>query len=95
MAASALVVLQPRRGDGLAPQRVHQVRLEAVVFQQPGQPAPAERGLECHRRPPGGSPPVNRSTGSDPLTTFLLSCTVPSSVTTVTWDRLRATSMPT
>jgi len=31
-----LVVLQPRRGDRLAPQRVHQVRLEAVVLQQIG-----------------------------------------------------------
>jgi hypothetical protein len=29
-----LIVLQPRRGDGLAPQRVHQVRVEAVVLQQ-------------------------------------------------------------
>ena len=32
---------------------MHQVRLEAVVLQQPGQPAPAERGLERHRRPGG------------------------------------------
>jgi len=39
------VVLQPRRSDGLAPQRVHQERLEAVVLQQTDQPAPAERGL--------------------------------------------------
>jgi hypothetical protein len=45
-----LVVLQPRRGDRLAPQRVHHVRLEAVVLQELGQPAPAERGLERHRR---------------------------------------------
>jgi hypothetical protein len=30
---------------------VHQVRLEAVVLQQPVQPAKAERGLERHRRP--------------------------------------------
>ena len=45
-----LVVLQPRRGDGLAPQRVHQMRLEAVVLQQLSQPAPAEGGLERHRR---------------------------------------------
>jgi hypothetical protein len=30
---------------------MHQMRLEAVVLQQPGQPAPAERGLERHRRP--------------------------------------------
>jgi hypothetical protein len=29
---------------------VDQVRLEAVVLQQLGQPAPAERGLERHRR---------------------------------------------
>jgi hypothetical protein len=26
------------------------MRLEAVVLEQPGQPAPAERGLERHRR---------------------------------------------
>jgi hypothetical protein len=51
IAAPAFVVLQPRGGDRLAPQRVHQVRVEAVVFQQIGQPAPAERGLERHRRP--------------------------------------------
>jgi hypothetical protein len=36
-----------------APQRMHQVRLEGVVLQQLGQPAPAERGLECHRRSRG------------------------------------------
>ena len=30
-----LVVLQPRRGDRLALQRVDQVRLEAVAFEQP------------------------------------------------------------
>jgi hypothetical protein len=47
------VVLQPGRGDGLAPQRVHQVRVEAVVLQQLGQPAPAERGPGRHRRPGG------------------------------------------
>jgi hypothetical protein len=46
IAAPALVVLQPRRGDRLALQRVHQMRLEAVILQQPGQPSPAERGLE-------------------------------------------------
>jgi len=50
---AGLVVLQPRRGDRLAPQRVHQVRLEAVVLQELGQPAPAERGLERHRRARG------------------------------------------
>ncbi len=44
-------VLQPGRGDRLAPQRVHQVRVEAVILQQPDQPAPPERGLERHRRP--------------------------------------------
>ena len=31
-AASALVVLQPCKGDRLAPQRVHQVRVEPVVL---------------------------------------------------------------
>jgi hypothetical protein len=45
-----LVVLQPRRSDGLAPQRVHQVGLEPVVPRQPGQPLLAERCLERHRR---------------------------------------------
>jgi hypothetical protein len=44
-------LLQPGRGDRLAPRRVHQVRVEAVVLQQVGQPAPAERGLERHWRP--------------------------------------------
>jgi hypothetical protein len=29
-----LVVLQPRRGDRLAPRRVHQVRAEPVILQQ-------------------------------------------------------------
>src|SRR5512135_3174400 len=41
IAAPALVVLQPGRGDRLAPQRVHQVRIEAVVLQQLHQPAPS------------------------------------------------------
>jgi hypothetical protein len=48
-----LVVLQPGRGDRLALQRVHQVRVEAIVLQQLHQPPPAERGLErgrCARR---------------------------------------------
>ena len=30
---------------------MHQVRLEAVVLEQPEQPAPPERGPERHRRP--------------------------------------------
>jgi len=72
---------------------VHQVRLEAVVFQELGQPAPAGRGPDATGVPAGRSP-INRSIGSDPLTTFLFSCTVPSSVTTATWERLRCTSMP-
>jgi hypothetical protein len=46
----------PRGGDRLAPQRVHQVRVEAVVLQQIGQPAPAERGPGRHRRPRGQVP---------------------------------------
>jgi hypothetical protein len=50
IAASALVVLQPCRGDRLALQRVHQVRVEAVVLQESRQPSPAERGLECRGR---------------------------------------------
>ncbi len=45
--------LQPRRGDRLAPQRVHQVHIEAVILQELDEPAPAERGLERHRRPRG------------------------------------------
>jgi hypothetical protein len=52
MAAPALVVLQPGRGDRLAPQRVHEMRIEAVVLQQISQPALAERGP--------GSPPASR-----------------------------------
>jgi hypothetical protein len=44
-----LVVLQPRRRDRLALQRMDQVRLEAVILQQLHQPAPAERGLERRR----------------------------------------------
>ena len=46
-----LVVLQPGRGDRLALQRVHQVRVEAVVLEQLQQPPPAERGLERRGRP--------------------------------------------
>jgi hypothetical protein len=56
VAAPALVVLQPRGGDGLAAQRVHQVPVEAVILEQIGRPAPAERGLEGHRRPGGQIP---------------------------------------
>ena len=44
---------------------------------------------------PEGRSPISRRIGSEPLTTFLFSCTCPSSVTTATWDRLRCTSMPT
>jgi len=51
MAAPGLVVLQPGRGDRLAPQRVHHVRLQAVVLEQGSQPPPPVRGLERHRRP--------------------------------------------
>ena len=43
--------LQPRRGDRLALQRVHQVRVEAVILQQLQLPTPAERRLERRRRP--------------------------------------------
>src|ERR1039458_629273 len=50
IAAPALVVLQLRRGDRLAPQRVHQVRLETVIVQQLHQPAPAVSRLERRRR---------------------------------------------
>jgi len=44
------VVLQPGRGDRLALQRMHQVRVEAVVLQHLHQPPPAERRLERSRR---------------------------------------------
>jgi hypothetical protein len=37
----------------------------------------------------GGESPISRRNGSEPFTVFLFSCTVPSSVTTATWDRLR------
>src|SRR6266550_4248019 len=52
-AGSSSPASQPRPGDGLAPQRVHQVRLEAVVLQELGQPSPAECGLERHWCPWG------------------------------------------
>jgi hypothetical protein len=45
-----LVVLQPGRGDRLALQRVHQVRIETVAFEQLHQPPPAERRLKRSRR---------------------------------------------
>jgi hypothetical protein len=51
IAAPALVVRQPRGGDRRAPQRVHQVRAEAVALQRPGQPSRAERGPGRRRRP--------------------------------------------
>jgi hypothetical protein len=44
---------------------------------------------------PAGSPPISRSIGAEPFTTFRFSCTFPSSVTTATWDRSRCTSIPT
>ena len=44
------VVLQPGRGDRLALQRMHQVRVEAVVLEQPDQPPPTVSGLgRCGR----------------------------------------------
>ena len=45
-----LVVLQPRRGDRLAPRRVHQVRGEPIVLQHRHQPPRAERRLQRGRR---------------------------------------------
>jgi hypothetical protein len=44
------IVFQPRRRDRLAPARVRQVRLQLEVIKQLGQPGPAVRGLERHRR---------------------------------------------
>jgi hypothetical protein len=49
IAAPALVVLQPRRGDRLAPRGVHQVRVKPVILQQFHQPAGAVAGLERGR----------------------------------------------
>jgi hypothetical protein len=43
---------------------------------------------------PEGRSPISRRNSVDPLTTFLFSTTVPSSVTTATWERLRCTSIP-
>jgi hypothetical protein len=62
---------------------VHQVRLEAVVLEQPGQLAQPNAASNATGVPAGRSP-ISRSIGSEPFTTFLLSCTVPSSVTTAT-----------
>jgi hypothetical protein len=84
----------PLRGDRLAPQRVHQVRLEAVVLQQADQPAQPNAASNA-TGVPGGRSPISRSIGSEPFTTFLFSCTWPSPATTATWERLRCTSMPT
>jgi hypothetical protein len=65
IAAPALVVFQPRRGDRLAPQRVHHVRVEAVVLQRLGRMRP-----RTHRGSPEGRSPVSRRNGSEPFTTF-------------------------
>jgi hypothetical protein len=45
-----LVVLQPRGGDRLALQRVHQVRVEAVVLEQLQQPARSSEPIAGVRR---------------------------------------------
>lgn len=45
-----LVVLQPGRGDRLTLQGMRHVHLETMVLEQFNQPAPAEGGLERHRR---------------------------------------------
>ena len=75
-----LVVLQPRRGDRLAPQRVHQVRLEAVVLEQLRPASPSRTRPRTPPACPAGRSPISRSIGSEPFTTFRLSCTFPSSV---------------
>jgi len=49
IAAPALVVLQPGRGDRLAPQHMDQVRGEPVILQQFHQPAGPVRGLQRRR----------------------------------------------
>jgi len=94
IAAPALVVFQPRRGDRLAPRRVHQVRGEPVILQQLHQPAGAAGGLE-RGRVPGGKPPITFRIGSAPLGTFRFARTCPSWSITATCERLRCTSIPT
>jgi len=89
-----LIVLQPGRGDRLAPQRVHQVRVKPVVLQQPRQPpqpnaAPDAAGV------PGGRPPITFRIGSTPLGTLRFASTSPAASMTATWERLRCTSIPT
>jgi hypothetical protein len=89
-----LVVLQPRRGDRLALQRVHHVRLEAVAFeqlQQPPQPNAASNAVGV----PAGRPPITDKTGFTPFGTLRLASTSPPSLITATWERLRWTSIPT
>ncbi len=73
-----LVVLQPRRGDRLALQRVHQVRVEPVVLQQLHQPPPAERGLERRRACRRAGRRSRDRIGSTPLGTLRLASTSPS-----------------
>jgi hypothetical protein len=75
-------------------------RLEACQAAATVRVADGEPGMECqidfgYLGVPVGRSPISRSIGSDPFTTFLLTCTFPSSVTTATWERLRCTSMPT
>jgi hypothetical protein len=93
IAAPALVVLQPGRGDRLAPRRVHQVRGEPIGLQQFHQPAGAVSGLERGR----GA----RRQAADhlqdrlhPLGTFRFARTCPPWPITATWERLRCTSIP-
>jgi len=72
IAASALVVLQPFRGDGLALAAGGQVRIEAVVLQQLHQPAPALCGFERRTAPPTTSgPALTRTSGAGLLASGL------------------------
>jgi hypothetical protein len=89
-----LVVLQPGRGDRLAPQRVHQVRVKPVILQQLHQPPRAERGLERRRRA-RRQPADHLQDRLHPLGTLRLASTSPTASMTATWERLRCTSIPT
>jgi hypothetical protein len=68
---------------------VYQMRVQAPVLEQLHEPAQPNAASDATGFP-AGRWPISRSIGSDPLTTFLLSSTVPFSVTTATWERLRA-----
>jgi hypothetical protein len=80
-----LVVLQPRRGDRLALQRMHHVRLEAVGLQQLQQP-PQPNAASYAAGVPAGSFPITDKIGLTPLGTLRLARTSPPSLITATWN---------